>query len=164
MITPTTFILIDPVPFVCFSQIGVEARGEGGEGDVRRLRGDALQHPLGVSEVWLCCLLGLLQGQRKKELQRSVVCSGPRSFTGILARTHITGSQRTHCYRSARRKLHVNGCVEDLFCCYLFFCIGLVQVPRFLVSGTTEPLGQSMDVTPSNMKLTKTAVTIFKYS
>lgn len=51
-----------------FSQACVETSGEGGERDVRRLRGDALQHPLGLSEVRLRCLPGLLQGEGEKKL------------------------------------------------------------------------------------------------
>lgn len=70
----------DPQPFFqpvfsmhVFSQAGVEASGEGREGDVRRLRSDTLQHPLGLSEMRLRRLPGLLQGQGEKELQRLVL-------------------------------------------------------------------------------------------
>lgn len=54
------------------SQAGMEASGERGEGDVRRLWGNTLQHPLGLSEMWFCCLPRLLQGQGEEELQRWV--------------------------------------------------------------------------------------------
>lgn len=66
---------LEPFPRYLFSQAGVEESREGREGDVRRLRGDALQHPLGLSEVRLRRLPGLLQGQGEKELQRLVLSS-----------------------------------------------------------------------------------------
>lgn len=54
------------------SQDSLETGGEGGAWELRRMRGHIVQHSLGVPEMWICGVLGLLQGEGEEELQRSV--------------------------------------------------------------------------------------------
>lgn len=55
------------------SQDSLETGGEGGAWELRCLRGHIVQHSLGVPEMWICGLLGLLQVKGEEELQRSVL-------------------------------------------------------------------------------------------
>lgn len=147
-----------------FSQAGVEASSEGGERDVRCLRGNALQYPLGLSEMWLCCLSGLLQGQGEKELQRSVLF-----LSGQLGARSETrwADYRNHCMDSYHRKTKnwlapvqhgLNSTVEinpeviqrSLLCRLIFYFIFIVHMfwpfLCFMVfgSGTTKGCDPSL--------------------
>ena len=56
--------------FPCRVEVRVEARGAGREGDVRRVRRDAVQPPLGVLQVRLRRLRRLLQASYLWDLAR----------------------------------------------------------------------------------------------
>lgn len=53
------------------------------------MRGHIVQHSLGVPEMWICGVLGLLQGEGEEELQRSVfVLIFRRAWWGSHTQSH----------------------------------------------------------------------------